>query len=284
MKFKILILLFTLVFIAGCSNFDQNKSLTLNDHSTIEHSLTERASPTHLFSTPIDLDIEQYSNESQEWGEFVTGVKTQLETDEQVMALTFDACGGPYGRGYDEEMIDFLIEQEIPATLFVNKDWIEHNQEVFLELANDPLFQIENHGTDHLPLSVNGQKAWGIKGTSNPEEVYEEVMTNQEYIKELTGQAPSYFRSGTAYFDEVSVQMIQDMELDAVNYNVLGDAGGTYSSDQVESSLLQAEPGSIALLHMNQPDSGTRGGVMNAIPQLIDEGYEFVHLDEFPLN
>ncbi|WP_017187444.1 polysaccharide deacetylase family protein, partial [Alkalibacillus haloalkaliphilus] len=231
-----------------------------------------------------DIDPEQYSSESHEWGEFVTGVKTQLDTEEEVIALTFDACGGPYGRGYDEELIDFLIEHEIPATLFINKDWIEHNEEIFIQLAENPLFQIENHGTDHLPLSVSGRTAWGIDGTSSPEEVYKEVQTNQQYIYELTGDTPSFFRSGTAYFDEVAVQMIQDMELEAVNYNVLGDAGGTYSSEQVEQSLLQSKPGSIALLHMNQPSSGTRDGVMNAIPQLIEQGYDFVHLDDYHLK
>ncbi len=33
----------------------------------------------------------------QEWGEVVKGVKTRLNTDQKVLALTFDACGGPIG-------------------------------------------------------------------------------------------------------------------------------------------------------------------------------------------
>ena len=31
----------------------------------------------------------------KEWGEKVTGVKTRLGTNQKVIALTFDACGGP---------------------------------------------------------------------------------------------------------------------------------------------------------------------------------------------
>ncbi|GEN47129.1 polysaccharide deacetylase family protein [Alkalibacillus haloalkaliphilus] len=282
MKLTRLLVLIVLITIAACSGLNESEVNSANDHGSSDHFISERTS-INASSRP-NIDPEQYSSESHEWGEFVTGVKTQLDTEEEVIALTFDACGGPYGRGYDEELIDFLTEHEIPATLFVNKDWIEHNEETFIQLAENPLFQIENHGTDHLPLSVSGRTAWGIDGTSSPEEVYEEVQTNQQYIYELTGETPSFFRSGTAYYDEIAVEMIQDMGLEAVNYNVLGDAGGTYSSEQVEQSLLQAEPGSIALLHMNQPSSGTRDGVMNAIPQLIEEGYEFVHLDDSPLK
>ncbi|MDQ0352959.1 peptidoglycan/xylan/chitin deacetylase (PgdA/CDA1 family) [Alkalibacillus filiformis] len=282
MKLIRLLILIVLITIAACSGLNESELYSANDHEVSDHFMAERT--TSNISSPPNIDPEQYSSESYEWGEFVTGVKTQLDTEEQAIALTFDACGGPYGREYDEELIEFLIEHDIPATLFVNKDWIEHNEETFIQLAENPLFQIENHGTDHLPLSVSGRTAWGIDGTNSPEEVYEEVQTNQQYIYELTGETPSYFRSGTAYYDEVAVQMIQDMGLEAVNYNVLGDAGGTYSSEQVEQSLLQSEPGSIALLHMNQPSSGTRDGVMNAIPQLIEQGYEFVLLDEYELK
>src|SRR5699024_7073493 len=70
------------------------------------------------------IDLKQFDREPEEWGENVTGVKTTFQTDKREMALTFDACGGPYGSGYDEELISFLKEENIPATLFVNERWI----------------------------------------------------------------------------------------------------------------------------------------------------------------
>ena len=60
----------------------------------------------------------------------------------------------------------------------------------------------------------------------------------------------------------------------------MGDAGATYSAAEVERALLRAEPGSIALLHMNQPNSGTAEGVSQAVPLLHTEGFTFVHLDD----
>ena len=44
----------------------------------------------------------------KEWGENVAGVKTRLNTNRKVIALTFDACGGPKGSGFDGELIHYL--------------------------------------------------------------------------------------------------------------------------------------------------------------------------------
>lgn len=215
-----------------------------------------------------------------EWGENISGVIQNLDTNEKVIALTFDACGGEFGNGYDEELIDFLRSENIPATLFINSRWIDANLDQFLYLASLEQFQIENHGTQHRPLSVNGGTAWGIHGTTSVEEVIAEVVTNYEKIKELTGHEARYFRSGTAFYDDVAVKIVTDLGMKVVNYDILGDAGATFSATQVQVALLKAQPGSIALLHMNQPTSGTAAGVKAAIPQLQEQGYSFVTLDE----
>jgi peptidoglycan/xylan/chitin deacetylase (PgdA/CDA1 family) len=225
------------------------------------------------------IDLEEYNREAQQWGENVDGVKTRIDTEEKKIALTFDACGGQYGNGYDQELISFLEEEQIPATLFINQRWIEEQSELFLELAENPLFQIENHGTEHVPLSVNGGTAWGIEGTQSPEEVETEVLGNHERVLELTGRKMSLFRSGTAFYDEVAVELVNALGYEVVNFNILGDAGATYTAKQVESALLGSEKGAIALLHMNQPESGTAAGVKAAVPKLQEQGYQFVRLD-----
>ncbi|MCD8508844.1 MAG: polysaccharide deacetylase family protein [Bacillus sp. (in: Bacteria)] len=239
---------------------------------------------------PIKKEIEVRSNwenkvlQPTQWGESVTGVMNRINTDEKFIALTFDACGGPYGNGLDEKLINYLREENIPATLFINARWIQENKEEFISLSEDPLFDIENHGTEHRPLSLNGGTAWGIKGTSGVGEVIDEVMGNQHLIYSLTGDTPKFFRSGTAFYDEIAVQIVEDLGLTVVNYDILGDAGATFTSDQVKNSLLNAKPGSIALLHMNQPTSGTAKGVMDAVPELINRGFQFVTLRDYPLT
>ncbi|MER6419937.1 polysaccharide deacetylase family protein [Streptomyces sp. NPDC001137] len=107
------------------------------------------------------------------------GVVHRLPAGHRGTALTFDACGGRGGSGYDRALIDFLRRREIPATLFINSRWIDANPSVFRRLAAEPLFEIANHGTRHLPLSVTGRSAYGIPGTRDAAEVHEEIAGNR---------------------------------------------------------------------------------------------------------
>src|SRR5690625_164928 len=160
------------------------------------------------YEPPFNIEAF-YDHTPKEWGEQVTGVKTRFITDKKEMALTFDACGGVGSDGYDAELIEFLRQEEIPATLFISDLWIKANKDLFLELSDDPLFQIENHGTRHKPLSVNGGEAWGIEATNSPDEVFSEIMTNHNTVNELTGREMTLFRSGTAFYDEIAVEIAE---------------------------------------------------------------------------
>lgn len=218
------------------------------------------------------------------WGEHVPGVMTRLRTQDKVIALTFDACGGKEGSGFDKKLIDYLDQEQIPATLFINARWIDANPDAFAKLAANPLFEIENHGSEHRPLSVTGRAAYGISGTKSAAEAFDEVQRNEDKIEKLTGRRPLFFRSGTAYYDDVAVQIVQDLGLRAVNYNVLGDAGATYNTEQVYKALMKSQNGSIALMHMNHPEKDTAKGVMKAVPKLKEQGFTFVRLADYPLE
>jgi peptidoglycan/xylan/chitin deacetylase (PgdA/CDA1 family) len=208
-------------------------------------------------------------------------VVSRLPTTDRVVALTLDACGGRTGSGYDAELIETLQRERMPATLFVNARWIEANPRKFQRLAADPLFEIANHGTVHRPLSVTGRSAYGIAGTSSVAQVIDEVMVNQRLITRLTGAAPAFFRSGTAYCDDVAVRVVNDLGLRVVNFDVLGDAGATYSAARVADAMLSSKPGSIVLAHMNRPDSGTAEGIDAALPKLRRRDFRFVRLSEY---
>ena len=228
------------------------------------------------------VDPELLEASPSEWGESVTGVGTRL-ADTSAIALTFDACGGPGGSGYDAALIAYLREREVPATLFMNRRWVRENPQVSGELAEDPLFELENHGTEHRPLSVDGRSVYGITGTASAEAVVEEVLGCQRELTELTGRAPRFFRSGTAYYDDVAVRIVHELGLAVAGYSVLGDAGATFSAAQVRAALLGAQPGSIVLLHMNHPSSGTADGVAAAVEELLDRGATFTTLGRHEL-
>jgi peptidoglycan/xylan/chitin deacetylase (PgdA/CDA1 family) len=214
------------------------------------------------------------------WGFGGPGVVRDLHTARRVIALSFDACGGPGGSEYDEALIEFLRRREVPATLFLNSRWIDENPAVFRQLRGEPLFELANHGTRHLPLSVTGRSAYGIGGTRDAGEVYDEVATNQVKLTRLLGAPPRYFRAGTAYSDDVAAQIVTAMDVSLVTFSVNGDGGATFTPEEVRSTVAAAPAGSIVLCHMNHPRGGTAQGIAAAVPQLTASGYRFVRLSD----
>lgn len=209
------------------------------------------------------------------------GVSTRLPTSDNVVAITLDACGGPLGSGYDARLIDLLRANSTPATLFLNSRWIRANRAVFGQLAVDPLFEIGNHGTRHVPLSVCGHSAYGIPGTRSVDEVYDEVTGNRDLLDRLLGKPPRLFRSGTAHYDEVAVHIVADLGEQAVGFEVNGDEGATLRPHQVEHAVLGVRPGSIVISHMNHPEGGTAAGWASVLPKLRDRGVRFVHVSDY---
>lgn len=219
-----------------------------------------------------------------QWGETVSGVRTRLDTRDKVVALTLDACGSRKGNGVDAKLMDFLAREQIPATLFINARWIDANPELFKRLAANPLFEIANHGMWHKPASVNGRSVYGIQGTKDADELVEEIERNARKIEALTGKRPKLYRSGTAYYDEVAVEVAGALGHEVAGFSILGDAGATYSAAKVKATLLKAAPGDIIICHMNHPESGTGAGIMAAVPELQRRGFRFVRMSDYPLK
>jgi peptidoglycan/xylan/chitin deacetylase (PgdA/CDA1 family) len=240
--------------------------------------------------TPAPENLKQLiserftGNKATQWGENVTGVRSRLDTREKVIALTLDACGSAKGKGVDAHLMDFLAQERIPATLFVNARWIDANPELFRKLAQNPLFEIANHGMWHKPASISGRSVYGITGARDVGELVDEIGLNARKIEEITGKRPVLYRSGTAYYDEVAVKVANALEHQVAGFSILGDSGATWSASQVKAALLKAVPGDIALLHMNHPESGTGAGIMAAVPELKQRGFRFVRMSDYPLR
>lgn len=219
------------------------------------------------------------------WGEHMPGIIDNLPSADAaqsgpLLALTLDACGGKKGASFDAALIVFLRKQAIPATIFVTSSWLRTNPEALRDLAADPLFEIAAHGSNHKPCSVSGNSVYGIKGTTSVLELVREVEGNARDIARATGFRPRWFRSGTAYYDDVAVSIIGDLDLHIAGYSVAADEGATLPADKVAAKLKAAKNGDILLLHVNKPASGTREGLQKALPELMARGARFVRLSE----
>lgn len=214
------------------------------------------------------------------WGMTIPGVLTSVPSADPVLALTFDACGGAGGDGYDAALIEHLERERVPATLFVTSKWIAARRATAERLAAQPLFEIENHGSAHRPCSVTGRSAWDIRGTRSVADAVDEIQRGAAAILALTGRAPRFYRPGTAYFDDVCLDVAGALGEAAAGFAVNGDGGTGFTRAQVKDALVKAKSGSIVLLHMNHPGGQTAEGVMDALPILRARGVKFVRLGD----
>lgn len=216
------------------------------------------------------------------WGLGAPGVLTKLPVSAKGVALTFDFCGGPGGNGDDAALLRALRGLGTPATLFLNSRWIAANPVVSRDLANDPQFELGNHGTLHLPLSVNGKSAYGIPGTKGPAEIYDEIMGNMAGLEDLTGNPTRFFRAGTAYLDNVAAEIVRALGLIPVGFSINGDGGATFPAATVSREVGAATHGDIVIAHGNHPGSGTAAGLVPAVKAMQQAGLSFVHISADP--
>ncbi len=230
-------------------------------------------SPTWQLPTKDQIITEFGQSKAKQWGWKVTGVVNR--TKQQHVTLTFDACGGTKGDGFDEDLIALLVKLRVPAVLFWNQRWIEANPSIAKELANNPLFRIQAHGTRHIPLSVSGRSAYSIKGTANVAEIYEELTAGDAWFLETLGRRPEWFRPGTAHCDEVAAAIATKLRRPIAGFTVNSDGGATLTASQVASQLSGVKATDIVIAHMNRPGSGTAKGYAKALPKLLDSGTRF---------
>ncbi len=219
------------------------------------------------------------------WGEFVKDVDDDIKTKDKVIAFTFDACGREKGTGFDQELINYLIKENIPATLFVTGRWIDEHFETFLSLSKEKTFEIENHGLNHKPCSIDGESEYGIRGTATVSDAFDEIEANARKIEALTHYTPKFYRSATAFIDEACAKMARQLHIQAISFQVLsGDAVPFTPANEIEENVLKnIKPGAIVIMHMNHPQWNTFEALEKIIPKLKAEGYRFVQLKDFPL-
>jgi len=220
------------------------------------------------------------------WGEFVKGVDEELVVEDKIIAFTFDACGGKYGSNYDKELIEYLRKEKIPATLFVSGLWIDKNFKIFQSLSKDTLFEIENHGFNHKPCSVDGESEYGIKGTINATDAFDEMEANARKIEMITGRRPKFFRSATAYIDEACSKIAKELGITVISFDILsGDAVPNAPINIIEESIMNhIRPGAIIIMHFNHPKWNTYESLLQIIPKLRNMGYTFAKIENFPLK
>lgn len=196
--------------------------------------------------------------------------------NEKIVALTLDACGG----GYDEVLIRFLIERQIPATIFVTRRWITRYPAAAAHLNSHPqLFEIENHGARHVPAVIGpGRTVFGLPGSPDISHLKSEVLEGAQAVKLVTGTRPLWYRGAAAEYDRRAMESIEAMGFRIAGFSVNADEGATLSQKEISRRIAQVTPGDIIIAHMNRPGSDIAKGLAEGLETLLAQGYRFVLL------
>jgi len=198
------------------------------------------------------------------------------------VALTLDACGG----AYDAELIDFLVRERIAATVFATRKWLNRNPDGLRALLAHPeLFEIEDHGADHVPAVIGAsRRVYGIRGEPDLDHLKAEVLGGASAVAAATGRVPHWYRGATAVYDPQAVLAIEALGFGVAGFSLNADAGATLHERQIVARVRAAVDGDVIIAHVNRPRGETAEGLSIALADLLRRGYRFVRLQDAQLT
>jgi peptidoglycan/xylan/chitin deacetylase (PgdA/CDA1 family) len=191
--------------------------------------------------------------------------------DSKKVALTFDACPTGKEDEYDERVIEVLIREKVPATLFMSGRWVEKNEEKTKFLAGQPQFEIANHAFWHPHMLEK-----------DDERIVRELKRTQSIIKKITGKRPKYFRPPFGEVDERLAKLAAQAGLVTVQYDVAsGDPDPGLPAKRIARAVVEeAKGGSIVVFHMNENGVRTAEALPGIVKGLREKGFELVTVGE----
>ncbi len=191
--------------------------------------------------------------------------------DSRKIAITFDACPTTLPDEYDEKVIEVLLREKTPATLFLSGRWVEKNLETVKFLAAQPQFEIANHAFWHPHLLEK-----------DDDRILRELKRTQAIIKKTTGRTPRYFRPPYGEVDERVAAIAQKAGLVTIQYDIAsGDPDPGLSARRIMRGIAQeAKAGSIIVFHMNRKGVHTAEVLPGIIDDLRKKGFTLVTVGE----
>jgi peptidoglycan/xylan/chitin deacetylase (PgdA/CDA1 family) len=186
-----------------------------------------------------------------------------------VVALTFDAGAD---RGYAEDILDTLLDEQVPATFGMTGRWAEANPELVQRMASDGHMVI-NHTYDHRSFTGLSDNLHGLSAESRREE----LLTADAVIAPLIGHSTApWYRLPYGDGDSHVADDVADAGYsEQVGWTVdtLGWRGAPVQAI-VDRSLRLAAPNAIYVMHVGV-ESRDGPALPAVIDGLRDQGYGF---------
>lgn len=165
------------------------------------------------------------------------------------VALTFDLCPVRGASGYDQALIDYLIEHNIPATFFMSGKWITKHDHQVRVLLQIPFFEVGTHGDVHAHLPMHPA-----------DEQKQEILGPVRLLRTKYGHDAILFRPPYGEFNDETVDVVRALGLQFILWNVVsGDPDPTLSAARIDDRLNRfVRKGGVIVMHANGRGIHTR--------------------------
>ena len=226
---------------------DDSSTVSSDDEQSENETSTEESSeaPTESTDTTVRIDYE-------------------LDPSKPTIALTFD--DGP-NTTTTAEILDLLEKYQVRASFFLIGSNLNDETAKVVKRAYDLGCDIENHSMTHSYMD---------KMTA--EEIADEINTLNDKIKDITGEAPKFFRPPYIAVNNVMYDTIDMTFISGLGCNDWDDKVTT--DRRVLVLQRRAKDGLIFLLHDAEGNSQTVEALDEAIPYLLEQGFQFATISE----
>ncbi len=142
------------------------------------------------------------------------------------------------------------------------------------------MFEIENHGAQHLPAIDVPMQLFGLKAAGSADAIKTEIEGSETAVNEVFNTKPTWYRGAGAQYTEASLALVRTLNFKPAGFSILGDGGALWSSVHAAKAIAEAKDGDVIIAHINQPAKPAGAGVVEGILKLRANGFTFVTLNE----
>lgn len=200
-------------------------------------------------------------------------VITRLPTKEKVVAITLDACETKTPSYLDWKIINFLIENRIPFTIFVSGKFLIRNRKDLEKIYKTGLVSIQNHSMNHYQHMEKLSRY----------EIIRELKETEALIYQITGKRSLYFRFPGGNYDSMSLSIVESLGYKVVHWTFpSGDPDRRITPERLHRHVVKnTVPGSILIFHVNGRGYSTGDALPYIVEDLKKQGYRFVKLEDY---
>lgn len=189
---------------------------------------------------------------------------TDESTEKKLIALTFD--DGP-NTTTTNQVLDVLEKYNIVASFFLIGNNINDESAKSVKRAYDMGCDIENHSKSHSYMTE-----------LTAEEIKEEIEYTDNKVFEITGEYPKFFRPPYISVNKTMFENIDEEFIAGYGANDWDDR--VTAENRHRRIMKQVKDGAIILLHDAEGNSLTVDALDMIIPDLLEQGYEFVTISQ----